>query len=132
MIKYLLVMKMKECLLVGLGGGIGAILRYLLSTIPLKSDFPFMTLLINILGAILIGMVVSLSMKQNILSPDTVLFLKTGVCGGFTTFSTFSLESLTLLEQHKPVVAISYMILSLLLCLLGVFLGKSFIQTIKL
>lgn len=132
MIKYLLVMKMKECLLVGLGGGIGAILRYLLSTIPLKSDFPFMTLLINILGAILIGMVVSLSMKQNILSPDTVLFLKTGVCGGFTTFSTFSLESLTLLEQHKPVVAISYMILSLLLCLLGVFLGKSFIQRIKL
>ena len=123
---------MKECLLVGLGGGIGAILRYLLSSISLKSDFPFMTLLINILGAILIGMIVSMNMKQNILSPDTVLFLKTGVCGGFTTFSTFSLESVTLLEQHKPVVAISYMILSLLLCLLGVFLGKSFIQRIKL
>ncbi len=123
---------MKECLLVGLGGGIGAILRYLLSTIPLKSSFPFMTLLINIAGAILIGMIVSLSMKQDIVSPQTVLFLKTGVCGGFTTFSTFSLESVTLLEQHKPVTAIGYMLLSLLLCLLGVFLGKNLIQQLKL
>ena len=58
------------------------------------------------------------------LSPGWTLFWKTGVCGGFTTFSTFSLESLTLLEKGKWLLGGSYMVLSVVLCLLGVALGQ--------
>lgn len=116
---------MKEFLLVGLGGAVGAMLRYGMSMIPVKSEFPFMTLLINFLGAVIIGILAALSIKQTLLTSDSLLLLKTGVCGGFTTFSTFSLEAVTLLEQHKTGLGITYIAASILLCLLGVLLGKS-------
>lgn len=118
-------MYMKEFLLVGLGGAAGAMLRYGMSMIPVKSEFPFMTLLINFLGAVIIGILAALSIKQTLLTSDSLLLLKTGVCGGFTTFSTFSLEAVTLLEQHKTGLGITYIAASILLCLLGVLLGKS-------
>ena len=92
---------MKEFLFVGLGGAIGAMLRYGISMVPVKSEFPYMTLLINFLGAIAIGILAAMSMRQSLLTEHSLLLLKTGVCGGFTTFSTFSLEAVSLLEQHK-------------------------------
>lgn len=118
---------MKEVLLVGLGGGIGAILRYSISMLPIKSEFPWMTLLINFTGAILIGLIMAYSTMHLDVSPSIVLFLKTGVCGGFTTFSTFSLEAVTLVEQHKYGLGCSYIISSILLCLAGVLIGKQII-----
>ena len=106
---------MIEILVVGLGGAIGAILRYSISLIPYKNTFPVLTLITNLLGAILIGIVVGISVKNN-WSKNLTLFFKTGVCGGFTTFSTFSLEA-------NNVMAIIYIILSVVLCLLGVMFG---------
>lgn len=107
--------------LVGLGGAVGAMLRYAVGYIPYKGVFPLLTLLVNLLGALLIGFVSGIADKK--LSENVVLFLKTGVCGGFTTFSTFSLEAFKLFEAHHSFLALLYMLLSVGLCLAGVFVG---------
>ncbi|MEG0366790.1 MAG: fluoride efflux transporter CrcB [Coprobacillus sp.] len=118
---------MNKFILVGLGGALGAILRYSITFLPFKNSFPFPTFITNILGAIFVGFIVGLFDKGNI-SGDMNLFLKTGFCGGFTTFSTFSLESIQLLEDKKIFIGISYIILSLMFCLCGIILGKFLAQ----
>lgn len=110
-------------LLAAAGGALGAAGRYGISLLPWRGDFPLLTLCTNFLGALLIGFVVGAA-DQGRLSPGWTLFWKTGVCGGFTTFSTFSLEGLTLLEQKKWLLGGSYVALSLGLCLAGVALGR--------
>lgn len=86
---------------VALGGALGAMGRYAISLVPVKSFFPFLTLVTNIGGAVVIGFIAgAVSVKEGT-PPGLVLFLKVGVCGGFTTFSTFSLELFNLLEQGK-------------------------------
>nr|WP_207635782.1 fluoride efflux transporter CrcB [Clostridium sp. MD294] len=114
-----------QCLIVALGGGIGAMFRYMIGKInlPFEIAFPVTTLCINIIGAFIIGLVVSGAMKYTV-SETVVLFLKTGLCGGFTTFSTFSLESVTLIEQKNVVMAFCYIASSILCCIIGVWLGK--------
>lgn len=114
---------MTKLLLVGLGGALGAMLRYLISLLPVKRTFPLPTLTINLLGAVLIGFVVGLAEGEG-LSADKALFWKTGVCGGFTTFSTFSLETLQLFENGRLILGGVYVVLSVGLCLGGVFLGR--------
>lgn len=115
---------MIECLAVGMGGFIGASLRYIMGFIVIKdSTFPLMTMLINIIGAFLIGIIAAIASKYN-LDSRWVLFLKTGICGGFTTFSTFSLESMNLISDGKLVIAMMYIFLSIILCLLFVWLGN--------
>lgn len=105
---------MLNCLVVALGGGIGACLRYLIGLIPLKEPFvfPVKTLVINLLGCFVIGLVASLAVKNSSLSPKLVLFVKTGLCGGFTTFSTFALETETLIKTGQSGLAILYVALS--------------------
>ena len=110
---------MGSVLLVGTGGALGAMGRYGLSLLPWRGEFPLLTLLTNLLGAVLIGFIAGLAGRGRL-----NLFWKTGVCGGFTTFSTFSLESLTLLERGKWLLGGSYMLLSMALCLLGAALGQ--------
>ncbi len=112
-----------NCVFVGLGGLVGSILRYLLGFLPLRheSGFPLVTLGINVLGAFLLGFIVALAGRSPSLDPRTLLFLKVGLCGGFTTFSTFALEAHGLLSGGKPVVALLYMILSVVLCVVAVF-----------
>lgn len=115
---------MIECLAVGMGGFIGASLRYIMGFIVIKdSTFPLMTMLINIIGAFLIGIIAAIASKYN-LDSRWVLFLKTGICGGFTTFSTFSLESMNLISDGKLAIAMMYIFLSIILCLLFVWLGN--------
>ena len=109
-------------LAVGLGGALGAMGRYGISLIPLKSVFPWLTLLTNVLGALVIGFVVGVA--AGAASPNTVLFWKTGVCGGFTTFSTFSLETLRLLEGGQAGIGLLYAGASLMLCIAGVYAGE--------
>lgn len=105
---------MLNCLVVALGGGIGACLRYLIGLIPLKEPFvfPVKTLVINLLGCFVIGLVASLALKNSSLSSKLVLFVKTGLCGGFTTFSTFALETETLIKTGQSELAILYVALS--------------------
>ena len=109
---------------VALGGAAGAAGRYAMSLMPMKTVFPLQTFLTNLLGAVLIGFVVGLAEQRPDINPDAVLFLKTGVCGGFTTFSTFSLEALTLLQSRSYVAGGLYIVLSVACCLAGVFCGQ--------
>ena len=102
---------MGSVLLVGAGGALGAVGRYGLSLLPWRGDFPLPTLLTNLLGAVLIGFIAGLAGRGRLPSGWT-LFWKTGVCGGFTTFSTFSLESLTLLERGRWLLGGGYMAVS--------------------
>ena len=93
-----------NCVFVGLGGAAGSICRYLLGLLPLKpvSGFPAITLCINIAGAFALGLIGALAGKYAKLNPQLLLFLRVGVCGGFTTFSTFSVETVVLLSHKKP------------------------------
>lgn len=109
-------------LFVGLGGATGAMLRYAISLIPYKGGFPLLTLITNIIGALAIGFITGFAIKK-VVSQNAMLFLKTGVCGGFTTFSTFSLEAYKLFEGGNTVMAISYALLSAVLCIIGVWCG---------
>ena len=115
-----------NCLAVGAGGGIGAVCRYLIGLLPFlqKGALPLQTLLVNVLGALLIGMIVKSAESCPAFSSQMVLFLKVGICGGFTTFSTFSLETFTLLQEGKLLTAGGYIAASVFLCLLGVFAGQ--------
>ena len=117
-------MRAENLIFVALGGALGASARYGLSLLPAKGDFPVLTLFTNLLGALLIGLVVGLAGQAG-WSQGRLLFWKTGVCGGFTTFSTFSLESLTLLQKGKPGPAGLYILLSVAGCLAGVALGQA-------
>ena len=113
---------MKGFLFVGLGGALGAVLRYAISLFPYKGTFPVLTFITNVLGALLIGYIAGAAARRG-LSRNLVLFLRTGVCGGFTTFSTFSLEAYSLFDGRHYITAVLYMILSMLCCLAGVAAG---------
>lgn len=116
---------MLNALSVGFGGCIGAMLRYLLGTSLFQnSHFPYATLLVNVMGAFLMGILTQLFAETILISLRAKLFLTIGLLGGFTTFSTFSLETVNLVEAGKPIAAFLYAGLSLTLCLAGTFLGK--------
>lgn len=111
-------------LFVSLGGAIGAMGRYAISLIPIKTGFPILTLTTNIIGAVMIGFIVGIVSERNDVSPNTVLFCKTGICGGFTTFSTFSLEAVTLLENKSFLTGGIYIAFSVIGCIIGVWSGR--------
>ncbi len=122
---------MNKILYVGIGGFLGASLRYLVSIGALKlfkSDFPLGTLFVNVLGAVLIGFIMQLSLRYSFITLNLKLFLSTGVLGGLTTFSTFSFESISLFQSGRYSAFISNIILNIGLSLLGVIIG---IQTGK-
>lgn len=115
---------MKNILLVGLGGSIGSMLRYIsYLLIGSAKPFPLATLLINIAGSLIIGLVIGYSFKSQSFATNWKLFLATGICGGFTTFSSFSLENMQLLQNGRIVSFALYTLLSLLLGLAAVFIG---------
>lgn len=118
---------MKAIILVFIGGGIGSVLRYATS-LALKNTaysnlFPWSTFMVNILGSFLIGFLTCLALK-NTLNPDLRLLLIVGLCGGFTTFSTFANESLILLKDHSYITFLAYTVLSISLGILAVALGN--------
>ena len=112
-------------MLVATGGATGAVLRYILTNLSktLFTSSIYGTLSVNIIGSFLIGFLIMMMETKNLSAEFIKYFLIIGVLGSFTTFSTFSLESVDLLLSKKFLLAFSYMILSLLLCLLFTFLG---------
>lgn len=109
---------------VALGGAAGAVARYAVSLIPAKTVFPILTLITNVIGAVVIGFVVGAVSDREDISQNVVLFWKTGVCGGFTTFSTFSLEACGLFENKLYVQCGVYVVLSVVCSILGVIIGR--------
>jgi CrcB protein len=119
---------MRPLLYIGIGGGLGSILRYLLQIfagrhIPIA--FPMGTFLVNFSGCFLIGIFYSLTSRYTGFSPEWRLFLITGICGGFTTFSTFSYDGLMLLKQGSYLSFLLYVIGSVVLGLLATFAGAA-------
>ncbi|MFI5155188.1 MAG: fluoride efflux transporter CrcB [Chitinophagales bacterium] len=125
-------MMFKNILLVGLGGGIGSIARYVCQKYIHEwhpHPFPMGTFFVNILGCFLIGLFYSISEKGNIMTPEWRILLTTGLCGGFTTFSTFSFENIQLLKAGDFSYFILYIAGSILLGIGATYLGM---LTIKL
>lgn len=118
---------MAECLFVGIGGFIGSVCRYLIGLIPLSpsNGFPVKTLVINVAGAFAIGLIAAAAAKNADISPRIVLLLKTGICGGFTTFSTFALEISDMIRGGSWAAAAAYMLLSLILGVAAVFAAEA-------
>ena len=115
----------KDILLVGIGSGIGGICRYLISLFICQASngFPWGTFLVNIAGCLLIGILWGVTSRFQSISPAFTLFLMVGFCGGFTTFSTFSREGLTLLQASNYFLFALYVIGSVVLGILAVALG---------
>ncbi|KRA45789.1 fluoride efflux transporter CrcB [Devosia sp. Root635] len=118
---------MTPFLLVGAGGAIGAMSRYGVSVLVGRAwpmSFPLATMLVNILGSLAMGLFVGVMARllptwQN----EARLFLAVGLLGGFTTFSSFSLDAIVLIERGEMLQATAYVLLSVVLCLIGLYLG---------
>ncbi len=93
---------LRTILLVGTGGFIGSVMRYLVQFFVekgLTSTFPLGTLIANVVGSFIIGLVFALAEKSNLMSSEWRMFLAVGVCGGFTTFSSFAYNNFTMLKE---------------------------------
>ena len=115
---------MKECLLVGLGGALGAMLRYLLSLLPVGGHLPLMTLSINVVAALLMGFFTGCLDWHSWLDPQLGLLLRAGFCGGFSTLSLLALELVDLAQAHYRLLAAAYAALTLGLCIGAILLGQ--------
>ncbi len=108
------------------GGGAGSVLRYVMAGLVQQltsDDFPFGTLVVNLLGSLLLGFIVQIAETKTGPGPWMKLFLTVGLCGGFTTFSTFSLETFRMLQDGSYLFAIVNIAGSLVLCLIGIWAG---------
>lgn len=121
----------KALICIFLGGGTGSVLRYCVQLALheriVPYNFPWATFTVNIVGSFLIGMFYALSARFN-LATDIRLLLTTGLCGGFTTFSTFSNDSLILLKQGLHGLFLLYVVLSVVLGVAAAMLGGALIS----
>jgi len=117
---------LKQLLLIGTGGFIGSVARYLVSRLNTRIDWlsiPIGTLTVNVLGSLLIGFLIGISEKSPILTVEWRMFLMVGLCGGFTTFSSFSGENLVLMKNGQILPLLLYTGLSIFLGFVAVYLG---------
>jgi CrcB protein len=123
---------LKQLLLVFIGGGIGSVLRFIIGKYlnSAESGIPYGTFAANIIGSLLIGIILGLAVKQNTLSQNQILFLATGFCGGFTTFSTFAYENHLFLKSGDFTSFAVYTIASFVIGFLAVFAGIFIVKTL--
>jgi CrcB protein len=118
---------MTNILLVGLGGFIGSVARYKLGGwllhLTAQEKFPYSTFAVNVVGCLVVGVLAGLAEKHEMFGPGARLLLFTGLLGGFTTFSAFGLETMFLLRRGEPWTAALYVVASVLLGLVAVWLG---------
>ena len=119
---------LKNILLVGLGGAAGSMLRYVFSVWFKHASFPIATFLVNIIGSFIIGAVFAYALRSEQFANNWRLFLAAGRCGGFTTFSAFSLESLAMLQQQRIGMFALYVGGSILLGLTATWLGYTLLK----
>jgi fluoride exporter len=121
----------KTLLICGTGGFIGTVIRFLISRYFQENSlslFPWGTFSVNIIGSLLIGLFYGLSERGNILSPEILLFLTVGICGGFTTFSTLANDSYILMQGKEWLKLSLYTSLSFFLGLVAVYLGRLIVK----
>jgi CrcB protein len=122
---------MKNILLVGLGGGVGSILRYVCQkwfAENLSQSFPWGTFFVNLVGCFLIGIIYAISEKTTLFTPQVRFLLIAGLCGGFTTFSTFAFENMDLLRSGDVMYFSLYTVGSVVLGIAAVFAGVALIK----
>lgn len=122
--------------LVAVGGALGSVLRFWISGVVAESSgqtFPYGTLVVNVSGSFVIGLFAALADSQGrwLVSPSIRLFVMIGLCGGYTTFSSFSLQTLTLAQEGEWLRAFANGAGSLLFCLAAVWLGYSFVTLLN-
>lgn len=117
---------LKTILYIAFGGAIGSVLRFLTSLLVAKfwsNHFPLATFLTNVVGCFLIGIFIGFLAKNNLTDSNLKWFLITGFCGGFTTFSAFGLENITLFQSNNPFLAFAYIASSIIAGLFAVWFG---------
>ena len=115
---------LKSFLLVFLGGGLGSVTRFIISKIDFFNAPNVMnTVIINVIGSFLIGLILGFALKSESSDSNYILFFTTGFCGGFTTFSAFTKESLELYQTFGVTNSFLYILVNVLLCLSATYLG---------
>ncbi len=121
----------RTLLLVGIGGAVGSIARYCVSMLlntKIQSELPLGTLAVNVIGCLIIGLLFGFASRHQWTNSDLILLAGTGFCGGFTTFSSFAMENISLVQKQQFPNAIIYSFISLILgislCKLGFLLGN--------
>ena len=120
---------LQQVFMVALGGGIGAALRYLTSEWISNEGFPYATLTVNLVGSFLMG-ALAIALAEQVISKDLALLFGTGLLGGLTTMSAFSVETIRLIEEQQTGIAASYVGLTIVLCPLLAFIGWRLSETI--
>ncbi len=123
---------LKEIIAVFIGGGIGSILRFLLNKIEIVSEnnYPYSTFISNVVGCFILGLVLGYFIKNGSNNSTLFVFLTVGLCGGFTTFSTFSNENLQLIQNGHILSFLIYTLLSLILGIMFVYFGTIFYKNL--
>lgn len=122
---------MTQILAIAAGGSIGAVMRYLVSTGIYSwfgRGFPYGTLVVNVLGSLLMGLLYELFLQRLSVSPEVRAVLLIGFLGAFTTFSTFSIETINLIEQGDLIKAIINILASVILCVLAAWCGLQIVR----
>lgn len=118
----------RAIILVGIGGGIGSIFRYLTSVYAAKyfqTAFPLGTFAVNIIGCLIVGLLLGLFERQQLTNPDLKFLFITGFCGGYTTFSAFASENINLFQSGRSLTAFLYIAASVIVSLFAVWTGLS-------
>ncbi len=110
-------------MLVAAGGALGSVGRYLMAQMLRTQHFPWATFLVNSIGCFIIGAVLAVSLRNSGFEQNWRLFLATGICGGFTTYSAFSLEMLSMLQQNRIFLFAIYLLATVVIGLIATWLG---------